>query len=385
MPRRLLWALCLLASSACGGDDPGPPLPVPAGAWESFEPGGDTVCSRGTPFRYFVRGGAPDKIIIDFRGGGACWNNLTCSLAGSIFAEEAGDLADLEAGIGVGGVGGIYDTSHPDHPFADWTLVHVPYCTGDIHWGDNVADYGNFSIQHKGFVNAQAALSWIYERYPAPTHILVTGCSAGAYGAILHSAYVAEHYPDAAVRVLSDSGAGIITSTFFEDSFPNWNALANLPPNVERLMKDPSELTSADLYAGISSTYPEHRFAHYSSHYDADQTFYYEAMGGTPGLWPSLMRERMEAIRTDADNFRYYVAPGPIHCITPYEFMFQRAGETPFIDWLTDFVYGDAIPDDQACEGAACDVEPLCDACDAAAEPDRYCGFCKGWPEDYVE
>src|SRR5690606_13266749 len=102
--------------------------------------------------------------------------------------------------------------------------------------------------------------------------------------------------------------------------------------------------------------------------YDADQTFYYEAMGGEPGLWPSLLRDRMTSIRADADNFRYYVAPGPIHCITPYEFMFQRTGETPFIDWLTEFVYGDAIPADYACEGAGCDVQPLCDAC-ASGDP----------------
>jgi hypothetical protein len=391
-------ALVSLSLVACGDDetiepapDPVADSPVPLGEWQELEPGGDTICSRGTPYSFFVRGGRTDRIILDFRGGGACWDQFTCN-AGSatqLFAEEVDDFETWREALGQRGFGGIYDGANPDYPFEDWTLVHIPYCTADVHWGDNVVDYGSFSINHKGFVNAQTVLSWVYDNYPDPDRILVTGCSAGAYGAILHSAYVADHYADAQIRVLSDSGAGIITQTFFEDSFPNWNAVPNLPPGVERLQKDPSDLTSADLYAGVASSYPNHRFSHYSSNYDADQTFFFEVMGGEAGAWPSLMRQRMQEVRTDADNFRYYIAPGPIHCITPYDFMFRRAGDDPFIDWLTSFVFDDEVPDDVACEGSACADEPLCAACAeqqaAGEEPDLYCRFCDGWPEDYVD
>ncbi|MCA9625028.1 MAG: hypothetical protein KC731_38650, partial [Myxococcales bacterium] len=393
--RRLVF-LVALPLVACSSEEPSekPPVdepepPVPVGEWQTFEPGGDTICSHGTPYSFFVRGGATDKIILDFRGGGACWDTFTCTAgAGAIYAEEVDDLSVLEGALGKRGFGGIYDADNPEYPFQGWTLVHIPYCTADIHWGDNVADYGSFSINHKGFVNASAVLDWVYENYPDPERILVTGCSAGAYGAMFHSAYVADHYPAAQIRVLGDSGAGIITQTFFEDSFPNWNALANVPPQVARLAKDPADLTSADLYAGVASTYPSHRFAHYSTNYDADQTFFFEVMGGEAGTWPGSMRARMQEVRSDADNFRYFVAPGPVHCITPYEFMFSRVGDDPFVDWLTSFVYDDAIPADVACEGAACDTSPPCDRCAEqeanGEELDRYCGFCKGWPEDYV-
>ena len=30
------------------------------------------------------------------------------------------------------GVGGFLDTANPDNPFKDWTIVYVPYCTGDL-------------------------------------------------------------------------------------------------------------------------------------------------------------------------------------------------------------------------------------------------------------
>jgi len=374
----------------CSEDAPQTEDPVIEGTWVEVATGGETSCSRGTPYSFFVNGGDADKLVIDFRGGGACWNDFTCAVADQTFSAEVDDFASWSKALDTneGGFGGIYDTDRKDYPFAGFTVVHIPYCTGDIHWGDNTVEYNTGAINHRGFVNASAVLDWVYERYPNPSQILVTGCSAGAYGAILHSAFIAEHYPNARVATLSDSGAGIITDTFFEDSFPNWNALENLPPNVPRLTKDPAELTSADVYAGVPNAYPNQRFAHYSSNYDADQTFFFTAMGGEASEWPGLMRARMEEVRADADNFRYYIAPGPMHCITPYDFMYQRSGETPFIAWLDQLVFGDDLPSDVACEGAECDTSPLCDACAAmqasSEEADRYCRFCDGWPEDYI-
>ena len=46
--------------------------------WNVIEPGGDTVCSDGTPYKFFVRPGAADKLMVYFQGGGACWTGGTC-------------------------------------------------------------------------------------------------------------------------------------------------------------------------------------------------------------------------------------------------------------------------------------------------------------------
>src|SRR5262245_55705687 len=55
--------------------------------WNTIAPGGDTVCARGAPFRYFVRPGKVNKLLIDFRGGGACWNEKTCSASPPVFDQ----------------------------------------------------------------------------------------------------------------------------------------------------------------------------------------------------------------------------------------------------------------------------------------------------------
>ena len=36
------------------------------------------------------------------------------------------------------GVGGMLATANPDNPFRDWTIVYVPYCTGDLGAGNRI-------------------------------------------------------------------------------------------------------------------------------------------------------------------------------------------------------------------------------------------------------
>ena len=55
-------------------------LAAPAAAqWVTIEPGGSTVCSDGSPYRFFVHPGDPAKLLVEFEGGGGCWNDTTCT------------------------------------------------------------------------------------------------------------------------------------------------------------------------------------------------------------------------------------------------------------------------------------------------------------------
>ena len=59
--------------------------------WNVIKPGGETTCSRGTEFAFYYRKGSSNNVVIDFQGGGACWNSETCSIAGAIFPREQAD------------------------------------------------------------------------------------------------------------------------------------------------------------------------------------------------------------------------------------------------------------------------------------------------------
>ncbi|MCA9538561.1 MAG: pectinesterase [Myxococcales bacterium] len=406
MNRSLLMLSCLLGLTACAEDnethldaeatamdaapdaapdaavDAAPPVD-PLTRWHDVEPGGDTICSRGTPYRFFVRDGDPDKVIFDFQGGGACWDETSCSVAGALFAEEARPLSAYTDRLAEGTIGGLFDADPALNPLADWTLVHVQYCTGDIHWGNAEKTYREgLTIEHRGFVNASATLAWAYERFN-PSQILVSGCSAGAYGAILHSAYIARQYPDARLAVLADSGAGIITDSFLADSLPNWGAQPNLPDFVAGLDRPITELTLPAVYIGVAGTFPQHRFAQTATAFDADQIFYYTAMGGAAGDWPGRFRDSLATIAGSAPNFTYYVPPGPMHCALPYPFLADReVNGVRQIDWVDDLVNAPEMPAPVACEGEACFDDPVCDAC-AANGGGPGCGFCDGWPDQF--
>lgn len=393
-------ALASIASfAACGSDDSGGSpggsggsggtagaggsagqgdIPAP-GELKVIEPGAPTVCSRGTPFRYFVMGGDPKKVVIDFEGGGACWNSVTCSIKDSIFQAEAPSAAEIQTMVDNKSLGGMYRLDKSENPLNGWTLVHIPYCTGDIHWGDAEKQYSpELTIQHKGFVNAQTVLQWVYEHYD-PEQILVTGCSAGAYGAIGHSAWIAQHYSNAKISVLADSGAGIVTDNFFKDSFPNWNA--QLPTFVAGLKgKDIQTLTIVDLYTAIANEFPNMRVAQYDTAFDKDQTFYYSAMGGNEADWSPKMMQSLTDISAAAGNFRYYMAPGPVHCVTPYDLFYEReTGGVKLTSWLGELVDGADAPATAKCEGAACKDGAFCNACLANTSTDPACKWCEGW------
>jgi hypothetical protein len=354
-------------------------LPVPApGEFLTVEPGEPTICSRGTPFRFFVAGGDPKKLVVDFRGGGACWNAVTCSIADAIFSPEAPTEAAAKAFIEAGAAG-IYKLEDAANPVAGHTLVHIPYCTGDVHWGDATVDYSpSLKIHHKGFVNVTVVLDWIFARYE-PEEILITGCSAGAYGAIGHSPRIADRYPNATIRVLADSGCGIVSDEFFQESFPNWNA--QIPQIPGLIGKDILTLTIVDLYSAIAAHYPNARFAQQTSAFDKDQTSYFTAMGGAEADWSPQMMASLTAISTNApDNFRYYMSPGPLHCLHPYDSMYTRASESvEYTQWLTDLMHAPSAPASVTCTATSCKQDPVCEACLGGTLTAPECSWCDGW------
>ena len=388
MRTRLLNAYlpAILVVGACADDPTAAPTPPPVsvGALDVIEPGGDTGCSRGTPFRFAVLGGDPSKVVIDFAGGGACWNALTCSVAGSIFFEQAPTREQFEAYVGQDGASGMYRTDRADNPLAGWTIVHIPYCTGDIHWGDQTMTYNaETTIDHIGRRNVDAVLGWAFDNYPAATQLLISGTSAGAYGAIGYAAEIADAYPAASVAILADSGAGVLSESFLDESFPNWNAEATLPLDLPKLDGRPiADLTIGDLYIAVAQAYPRLRIAQYTTAYDMRQAFFYKAMGGQ-GDWSQRARGSLQAIDAETDNFSYFVAPGQFHGVAAYDHYYTQATGVPttgYADFLADLLADGPMPAPVDCaDSDDCDIDPVCDACLANAMTGAGCQFCEGW------
>ena len=331
-------------------------LPELGDGWTEVSPGGDTVCSRGTDYSFFVRKGTVNKVVVDFMGGGACWDEVTCSFADAIFNDDVEVIRDwLDSGDAQ--FSGIYDTEDAENPYADWYHVFIPYCTGDIHWGDSTVTYGEgdaaVTIEHKGAVNARAALDWVEEGFSAPENIFVTGCSAGAYGSIMWTPTLLEAYPDAVIAQMGDSGAGIVMDDWFAQSFPSWNAEQAFPSWIPELDPDQNELLGldlTDLYTRVGTHYPGTTFAQYNTRDDGNQQFYYQAMGGNGDDWSEQMLDSIGTIQDAVPNFRAFLDSGSDHCIVPYSSTYTAEQEgVRFVEWMGLLSAGE-VPDSVTCE-----------------------------------
>ena len=286
----------------------------------------EPTCSGGTPWVFFVKRGSVNKTLMYYQGGGACWDYVSCRLPTHKTTTGPNDNPSRATT-------GFANFSNPDNPFRDWNAVFVPYCTGDVHWGDATVEYTlgrqSVTIQHKGYVNAQVAEKWAREHFVNPDAVFVTGSSAGSYGAIVNSLPLQENvWPSSHFDVLGDAGNGVITQRFLENDIARWGVEQNLPDWIPALNRPLVELTAADLWTASSLYYPRNRFANYSSAFDGGQggqTGFYNTMlnPGNPIAWVSWwvpscewnaqMRALVQDSASQAPNYRYYIGSGSRH------------------------------------------------------------------------
>jgi hypothetical protein len=70
------------------------------------------------------------------------------------------------------------------------------------------------TIHHRGFDNFMVVLDWMRKNIDKPKNVLVTGVSAGGYGATVNSPWVGRAFPQAQLYVLADASQGVTTPAF---------------------------------------------------------------------------------------------------------------------------------------------------------------------------
>ena len=151
------------------------PLYTPDDTYPSgFRPDGP-VCIAGTDYSVFTRQGDPKKLLIFLQGGGACWQGFyNCN----VFAEDQEPPED-------GFFPGVFNPDSPDNPFADYSVVYMPYCDGSTFGGDNDVNDINVPFltrHHRGLRNVSAGIDVAAEMFPRAKQITVMGHSAGGVG-----------------------------------------------------------------------------------------------------------------------------------------------------------------------------------------------------------
>ena len=94
-------------------------------------------------------------------------------------------------------------SENPD--FASWNKLYIPYCSGDMHAGTQTEpnpSLGGWYFSGHNIIAATVAhlAANASGAYPAPTHALISGGSAGGIATIMHTDFFAEQWPHAIVK-----------------------------------------------------------------------------------------------------------------------------------------------------------------------------------------
>jgi hypothetical protein len=175
----------------------GEPFSAPDGVWTWIDfP--DSFCRDGSTSGLLVSlASSSDELMIFLDGGGACFDLLSCKLADAAAPKHPPKSA------------GLFDRTNPQNPVRSWNFVYVPYCTGDVHAGTNphgkVA--GVSGVQRfVGRLNLEAFLQRIVPTFAHVGRVLLTGTSAGGFGAAASAILVQRAFSKVKVATIDDSG-----------------------------------------------------------------------------------------------------------------------------------------------------------------------------------
>jgi hypothetical protein len=321
-------------------------------AWETVYPGGDTRCANGEDFRFHVRHAATDKLMLFWNGGGACWTGRMCDPANSTNDISRGMIyrsrPTAEYGNHPRTYDGAFALANEENPFKDWTIIFIPYITGDVHLGNRDRTYqkddgSEFVICHRGRANSKAVLEYAARTFASPTRVFVSGASAGGIASSFYAGEVAEMYPDAEIVQFSGGSSGYRAPFPQTDQWKVWGVFDDLPEwfDAKRFRLENTRII--DFFFATAAAFPRIKFHTYDTAYDQTQTVFHTLIG-----FPSLLYHTLQANRAELDEIlpyiRSYTAPGSFHSLLRFDELYTRkVAGVRVVDWVRDIADGKEV------------------------------------------
>jgi glyoxylase-like metal-dependent hydrolase (beta-lactamase superfamily II) len=392
--RRFATLLAIFVFSACQPESTTPASDAPQSTgtpteasatptdWQKISPAANTTCSDGSPYSFFVRQGDPNKLLVYFQGGGACWFRQNCDPQMSpSYSIQVGNIDRANFGI--------FNLDNPDNPFKDHTTVFAPYCTADVHMGASDTVYPpveegqtDLVIRHQGRANVEAVLQWTYEHVPSPQSIFVTGSSAGAIPSPLYTALIADHYVNARIAQLGDGAGGYRRTN--NDSRPDeqWGTFDFITQEQGFANLRPETMTYESLYIAAAQAHPDITFAEYDAAEDAVQKRFLSMSGQKDVALQQAIEANHADIRREVGNFSSYIAGGDSHTILGRpEFYTLASNGVAIRHWVAALANFETV-ENVTC--APCDIESF----SGAAMPPAVEAMWASWEDrrsQYVE
>ncbi len=279
--RTHLWLVASLVSlAACddGGFTPQNPTRTAYDEWQKVEIPG-TVCGNGSQYKFFTNfSKTSDNLVVVFEPGGACWDYASCTGASGIRGAANPDgILDSHWELAPF-ISPFFQRFDDVSPTQDWNYVYVPYCTGDVHTGNNVITYSDpdgvapdVMFHHAGHDNVQKVIEWIDANYTRVPKLLSTGCSAGGAGAITNYYFLRNGVSAAEQAYLFDDSGPIFPSTGYSMPIHNMIRAAWNTDSITAQIPGFDRDNFGSINTLLSSTFPDDRLA--TSFFRRDMNF----------------------------------------------------------------------------------------------------------------
>jgi Pectinacetylesterase len=355
----LLFAALATTVAACGGndDDAGAVATTAPGTttttapadrkWTKVVPGGECECADGSQFAFWERRADPTKVVFFLDGGGACFDAETCAFTG--LGAPGEENYDWKITDDPASEDGIFNFARPDNPFLDYSFFYVPSCTGDSHLGDVTREYSpRLTVEHNGFVNGTATLSYLAEHYPETAQVVVVGKSVGSIAAPVYGGLVADLLPDAQVTVFGAQSGQVpddpdLNAELFGEL---WGAYDNMPD-----WEVNDGLTARDwgaprfwVQAGLHD--PEIVLARFDYAYDREAAEGAESIGLDPSKLLAVIDANEAAIEDAGVVVHSYTAAGDGHGILEWPRFYElEVNGEKLVEWVTRLIEGKPVED----------------------------------------
>jgi hypothetical protein len=346
-------------SGGAGGNAPfcppagpfvGEKLLAPSKQWTWIDVPG-AKCRDGSKTGFGVRlNPASDKLYIYLEGGGACFNGSTCAISLGAFGSAA-----FGAWAGTVGQLGIFDPLPAQNPVRDWNAVYVPYCTGDVHVGsvsDQSVPGGPSAQEFVGYENINLYLQRLIPTFANASQVMLTGVSAGGFGAAFNYDRVAKAFCPTPVVLLDDSGPPMADKYLAPCLQKQWRGLwdidKTLPPSCSGCT-EPDGGGIVNYASYLSARWPESRMGLISSTHDSVISTFFGFGHDTCGAPLPLTGAEYEAGLVDLRDAylgasghwgTYYVNSVTHTYLIGPGFYTTQVGNKPLTSWVKELLDG---------------------------------------------
>jgi hypothetical protein len=185
-------------------------------------------------------------------------------------------------------------------------------------------------------VNAELFLARIAATVPEPEQVVVTGVSAGGFGAVLNYALVRSLFPRAKVSLVDDSGPMLRSDAFpgsLRDAWAHAWKYEAVMDSIDPSVKD----DFSAIHPALARKYPNDRMALLSSL--RDQTIR-EYIALSPDAFQTAVLSLSSTVLDPLDHSRSFFVPGETHTMLLSPGSFSVQGVT-LLDWLNQMQTAD--------------------------------------------